>query len=109
MVNRTEIGLGPNLSLEGIFLRLRRCTRLRLIMPLLIIVFVEIFIRIGMTLTLFRRAFSGLITDGEGTKNAPLPKICHGYSTMMKLGTIIPYLKKIQTIYESRGTPSEFC
>ena len=109
MVNRTEIGLGPNLSLEGIFLRLRRCTRLRLIMPLLIIVFVEIFISIGTTLTLFRRAFSGLITDGEGTKNAPLPKICHGYSTMMKLGTIIPYLKKIQTIYESRGTPSEFC
>ena len=109
MVNRTEIGLGPNLSLEGIFLRLRRCTRLRLIMPLLIIVFVEIFISIGMTLTLFRRAFSGLITDGEGTKNAPLPKICHGYSTMMKLGTIIPYLKKIQTKYESRGTPSEFC
>ena len=24
----------------------------------------------------------------------PLPKICHTYPTMMKLGTVIPYLKK---------------
>ena len=37
---------------------------------------------------------------GEGgNKKAPLPKICHAYPTMMKLGTIIPYLKKIQKIY----------
>ena len=35
----------------------------------------------------------------------PLPKICHTYPTMMKLGTVIPYLKKIQKIYESRDTP----
>ena len=39
----------------------------------------------------------------------PLPKICHIYPTMMKLGTVIPYLKKIQKIYESRDTPSDFC
>ena len=35
--------------------------------------------------------------------------ICHTYPTMMKLGTVIPYLKKIQKIYESRDTPLEFC
>ena len=40
---------------------------------------------------------------------APLPKICHTYPTMMKLGTVIPYPKKIQKIYESRDTPLEFC
>ena len=26
----------------------------------------------------------------------PLPKICHTYPTMMELGTVIPYSKKIQ-------------
>ena len=45
----------------------------------------------------------------RGGKKAPLPKICHTYPTMMKLDTIIPYLKKIQKIYESRDTPPEFC
>ena len=39
----------------------------------------------------------------------PLPKICHTYPTTMKLGTVIPYLKEIQKIYESRVTPLEFC
>ena len=28
-------------------------------------------------------------------KKFPLPKICHTYSKLMKLGTLIPYLKKI--------------
>ena len=32
-------------------------------------------------------------------------KICHPYPTKMKLGTVIPYPKKIQKIYESRDTP----
>ena len=40
-----------------------------------------------------------------GDKKAPLPKICHTYPTIMKLGTVIPYLKKIQKICESRNTP----
>ena len=40
-------------------------------------------------------------------KKDPLPKICRTYPTMMKLGTVIPYLKKIQKIYESRDTPLE--
>ena len=44
-----------------------------------------------------------------GDKKAPLPKICHTYPTMMKLGTVIPYLKKIQKIYDSRDTPPNFC
>ena len=46
---------------------------------------------------------------GGGCKKASLPKICHTYPTMIKLGTVIPYLKKIQKIYESRDTPLEFC
>ena len=40
---------------------------------------------------------------GEG-KKAPLSKICHTYPTLMKLGTIAPYLKKIQEIHKSRIT-----
>ena len=28
-----------------------------------------------------------------------LPKICHTYPTMMKLGSVIPYLKKIEKIW----------
>ena len=27
---------------------------------------------------------------------SPLPKICHTYPTMMKLGTVIPYLRRIK-------------
>ena len=45
---------------------------------------------------------------GGGQKGLPLPKICHTYPTMMKLGTVIAYPKKIQKIYESRDTPLEF-
>ena len=37
-------------------------------------------------------------------KRVPFPKICHAYPTMMKLGTVLPYLKKIQEIYESCNT-----
>ena len=57
--------------------------------------------------------FSGLLRDGawgEGVgKKAPLHKICHTNPAMMKLSTIIPCLKKIQIIYESRDTPHCFC
>ena len=45
----------------------------------------------------------------RGGKKAPLPKICHTYPTMIKLTTLIPYLKKIQKIYKSCDTPLEFC
>ena len=44
-----------------------------------------------------------------GPKRPPLPKICHTYPTLVKLGTVMPYLRKIQNIYESRDTPLEFC
>ena len=43
----------------------------------------------------------------EEGKRGPLPKICHTYPTMMKLGTVIPYLKNIQKIYESHDTPQQ--
>ena len=46
---------------------------------------------------------------GGGAKRPPLPKICHTYPTMMKLGTVIPYLKKVQKRCESRDTSLEFC
>ena len=36
-------------------------------------------------------------------------KIRHTYPTMMKLGTIIPYLRKIQKMYKSRDTFYDFC
>ena len=53
--------------------------------------------------------FLGSAHGWMGGLFGPLPKICHTYTTMMKLGTVIPYLKKIQKIYESRDTPLEFC
>ena len=63
-------------------------------------------------LTLFRMDFFGAshrwVGDGGG-KGSPLPKICHTYPEMMKLGTVIPYLRRICKIYESRDNPLEFC
>ena len=48
--------------------------------------------------------------EGRGAKSPPpLRKICHTHPTMMKLGTLIPYLKKIQRLYESCDTLPEFC
>ena len=52
--------------------------------------------------------FRGNSQIGE-TKKPLLPNICHTYPTMMKLGTVVPYLKKIQKIYESHNTLLEFC
>ena len=53
--------------------------------------------------------FWGCSRMGWRGKKAPLPKICHTYPTIMKLGTVIPYPKKIQKIYESRDTHLDFC
>ena len=44
-----------------------------------------------------------------GGKKVTLPEIYHTHPTMMKLGTVIPYQKKIQKIYESRDTLLDFC
>ena len=35
----------------------------------------------------------------------PFPKISHTHPTMMKLGTVIPYLKMIQKVNKSRAIP----
>ena len=53
--------------------------------------------------------FGAAHRSGEGGQKAPLLKICDTYATIMKRGTVIPYLEKIQKIYESLDTPSEFC
>ena len=58
----------------------------------------------SVNLTLFRIDIFGAAQGWGG----PLPKICHTYSTMMKLGTVIPYVKKILKIYGSRDTPPDF-
>ena len=52
--------------------------------------------------------FCGCSRIGEGWKKYPVPKICHRYSTIIKLGTVIPYLEKMQKIYKSCDTASEF-
>ena len=43
--------------------------------------------------------------EGGRDKMIPLPKIFHAYSAMMKFGTVIPYIKKIQKVYESCDIP----
>ena len=61
-------------------------------------------------LTLFRMGIFGAAhRKGGGAKRPPLPNICHTYPTMIKLGTVIPYLKEIQKLYESRDTTPDFC
>ena len=47
--------------------------------------------------------------DGEEAKMPPfLTSVTHLSSIMMKLGIVIPYLKKIQKTYESRDTLLDF-
>ena len=46
--------------------------------------------------------------EGRGVED-PLPKISHTYPTLMKLDTVISYLKTIQKKYELRDTPPETC
>ena len=42
-------------------------------------------------------------------KRTPFPKIYQTYATMMKLGAVIPYMKKIHKIYQSHDIPHELC
>ena len=58
-------------------------------------------------LILFRMAIFGA-AQGWG-KESPLPIIFHIHPAIMKFRTVIPYLKKIQKLYESYDTPFEFC
>ena len=48
---------------------------------------------------------------GGVREKVPLRKICHTCptTTMIKLGTVIPYLMKTQKIYKSRDKSLEFC
>ena len=58
------------------------------------------------SLALFRMGFFGVAHGWGGAKKpSHHSKICHKYPTMMKLGTVIPYQKKIQKIFESHDTP----
>ena len=60
-------------------------------------------------LTLFRMGIFGAAHGWGGPKRPLTPKICHRCSTMMKIGIDIPYLTKIQKLYESRDTHPDFC
>ena len=67
----------------------------------------EVFTKIS--LTLFRMGFFGAAHGWwGGGKKARSLKICHTYPTIVKPGIVIPYLKKIQKVYESRDTPLRF-
>ena len=60
---------------------------------------------------LFHRKFpNNLWNLSTITAKSPpyVPKICHTYPTIMKLGTAIPFPKKIQDLYELRDTLLEF-
>ena len=60
-------------------------------------------------LTLFGIGFFGAAHGWgeERGKKTLLLNICHTYPAMMKLGTVIPYLKEIKKMYESRNTSLE--
>ena len=49
-------------------------------------------------------AFLRLLTD-RGLKGSPIPKICHIYPAMMKLGTDIPYINEIQKYINHTANP----
>ena len=63
------------------------------------------FFETPLDLTLLRMGFFGSAYGWEAKRHPPVSKTCHTNATIMKLGTVISYLKKIQKIYESRGTP----
>ena len=58
-----------------------------------------------LTMGLFFRSCSRI----RGTKKALLFKICLTYPTMMTLGTVMYYPKKIKNMDNSRNIPLEFC
>ena len=64
---------------------------------------------VNLSLTLFKMGTLGVAHRWAGGKKAPLLKVCHTYPTIMTLCTVIPYLKKIPKIYQSRDTFPEFC
>ena len=63
----------------------------------------------GYLLILFRMDIFGTAHGWGGRKKAPFLKTCDTYPAMMKLGTLMPYLEKIQKICKSRDATPEFC
>ena len=57
------------------------------------------------SLSLFRVDLFGAAHGWGGTKKPPSLKICHTNPTMMKLGTVIPYLRRSK-IYINHVTPT---
>ena len=56
-----------------------------------------LFEKLYMILTLLRMGlFGAALGFGGWAQKGPLPKLCLTYPAMMTLGTVIPYLKKIQ-------------
>ena len=54
--------------------------------------------------------FFGAVHGWEGGGGGLPPSLKSAtYPTMMKLGTVIPYLRKIKKVYKSRDTTLEFC
>ena len=47
-----------------------------------------------------------MLTDVGGPNRPLFLKTCHTYRTIMKLGTLIPYLKEIKKIHESSDMKS---
>ena len=44
-----------------------------------------------------------------GSSQKGLPKICYTFPILMKLGTVIPYLRKIQKLHIARDTALDLC
>ena len=63
-------------------------------------------LRFQWLLTLLRIVLFVAVHGQEG-KKAHFPKICQTYPRRIKLGTVIPYLNKIQELYKSRDTISQ--
>ena len=56
-------------------------------------------------LTLFRMGFFGAVQGLEGDQKGPLPKICHTYPTMMKLGSCTLPKEDLKSIWITWHTP----
>ena len=52
---------------------------------------------------------ANVVGGGREGKSPPRPEICLTYPAMMKFGTVIPYLKKIQKTCKLLNTPTESC
>ena len=72
---------------------------------------IEIIVHLIEKANIFLYSLKTDVGMGEGIRGllAPLHKIYHTNPTMMKLGTVIPYRRKIQKMYKLRDTSLEFC